>query len=179
MSSKSAKDYTDAYNEETGTDFSEYGKLQTATNMEESPIRRPNVLNQTKEGAHKLSNTSRSNQTTEKSFLCGKYKPQELCKKDFYLSESGDGKEWTRQMFEELRGSMGHMKFNVLLTFSNELLVQFTIDIYQFSKQKYEDLNKYMNNRKYVAIDFISNKLSLAVFNFAAIIYSYTEWTGI
>lgn len=145
-------------NVDADMDLLEYGQFKPT--KEESPLYQRNNLKQTtpKDNEQKLSNTFRSNQTTEKSFVCGKYRPQELCKKDFYLSDSGDGKEWTRQMFEELRENMSHMKFNVLLTFSNELLVQFTIDMYQFSKQKYEDLNKYMNNCTYISMAITNNK---------------------
>ena len=106
-------------------------------------IETPVICNTLGPGKDKTSNIVRTD-FTDKRFICGKYRPSETCKKDFYAGQ-GDGVEWTRRMFEELRLNMSHMKFNVLLTFSNELLVQFTIDLYQFSKQKYEDLNHYMN----------------------------------
>lgn len=82
----------------------------------------------------------RTNYSNDVKFCCGPY---------VHVKSSpmpGNNKLWVKTIYEKLIINLPEFTFTVCLTSSDEILVQFTIDIHIFTKQSYGVLNKYMNN---------------------------------
>jgi hypothetical protein len=88
-------------------------------------------------------NESKTQIKSTNKFMCGKYRAKEPSKL-FFMSK-GEGKHWIQSIFTSLENDFSQMKFNVTMTYSDEVVVQYFIDPHKFTPQQYRSVCHYMN----------------------------------
>ena len=76
-------------------------------------------------------------------YITGKYHADVCPKKDFIIS--GQGQKYCQLIYNKLKIDLSHMKFNISLTYNNEILIQFYILPIIFTRIEYDHLTHYLS----------------------------------